>query len=108
MSNKLSSANKIYKDLKETYYSHPTISKLVEPTLRKVPKNINSVVSEISKPMERIRQAHPELVNELNKSEAKENAIKLLKNVGRYGGAGAAAGAVGEGIILLKHLLENK
>lgn len=108
---KLSEANNIYRNLKDTYYSHPTISKLVNPELRKVPKNINDTVMEISKPMEKVRNAHPELENEVKLAKQKKDAMELLKKLGLLSTASVGGGIglyeAGKHISLLKSLLGN-
>lgn len=54
LANHLEEANDIYRKLKKTYYSHPTIAKLVHKESRKIPANPMKVFSEESVPMKRI------------------------------------------------------
>lgn len=96
-------ANDLYKKLKETYYSRPAIANMVKKGLRKVPKNINEVVTEISEPMEKIRKLHPELEEEIRLTNEKEKILKSLKK-----GAPVGYGATGAGITLSLQYLMRK
>lgn len=83
----LDKAKEKYRNLKEIYYSHPTVSKLVDKNIRKVPKNIGSSLSEDSKKMERLRKEVPGVSDQIDLLKQKENAMKYLKNTA-YVGAG--------------------
>src|SRR5258708_5238366 len=56
LKDKLSNATSMYKNVKDIYFSHPVIANMVKKGLRKIPKNVNQVVTEISEPMKRIRE----------------------------------------------------
>lgn len=84
-----------YRTLKDTYYSHPTIAKLVNPEIRKIPSNPLKTFSEESVPMQKVLNSHPELSTAVKTNDmAKEFFKKLnkLKNVGI--GTGIAGGAI--------------
>jgi hypothetical protein len=68
--------------LKELYYEHPTIGKMVAPKTRKVPKNPISVFSEQSKQMQRIHESHPEIPDMLKIYNDKKELRKQLKKLG--------------------------
>src|SRR5258708_24643009 len=100
----------MYKNVKDIYFSHPVIANMVKKGLRKIPKNVNQVVTEISEPMKRIRELHPELEQEVNLSQAKKKAVKLLKNATFMTGGGLIGGALVKGTSnysLLKDLLNK-
>lgn len=78
-----------WKNLQETYYEHPAISKLVHEKIRKTPKNILNVLTEDSVPMERVRQSNPLISENINKVLEKQNALKKLKYLGGIGVVGA-------------------
>jgi hypothetical protein len=86
----LDEANKKYKSLKDIYYSHPTVGKIVHPNIRKVPKNPEKVFQEESKSMEKLLQAHPEIVEGMKLSSTKQKIMKQLKRLG-YTGLGLEA-----------------
>jgi len=88
LAEKLSNSMDKYRNLKEIYYSNPQISKLVDETTRKVPKNLMSVVQEDSKPMNAFRQANPEVGQNINTMNARNSLINLMKGLG-WTGAGA-------------------
>lgn len=71
--------------LKDVYYSHPAIAKLVHEESRKVPKNPMNVFSEESKPMQKILNEHPEISEALNKHKDAEKFISRLKKTGKVG-----------------------
>lgn len=84
-----------FRKLKQNYYSHPAIAKLVHEESRKIPKNPLSIFSEESKPMKRLLEKHPEVKNAL---ETKENAEQLLKLLKKPSSIGTALGLTGAGI----------
>jgi hypothetical protein len=92
LAEKLQDAKHIYKNLKDIYYSHPSISKLVDKSTRKIPKNMFSVLSEESNQMRRLRKENPFIEDVLQKRTEKANALKRLKYLG---GLGAGAGILG-------------
>lgn len=103
LADKLIEARKKWAKLKKTYYSHPTIGKMVSEETRKVPKNPMSVFSEQSKQMERIHKAHPEIFDAVKLYNEKKLLGKQLKGIGL--GSGAAL----PNIAALKYLLgQNK
>lgn len=91
LSDLLNYGRNVYKNLKETYYSHPTISKLVHESTRKVPKNIVNVLSEDSVPMERVRNSNPLIAKNLEAIKNKQNSLKKLKYLGGIGGVAGTA-----------------
>lgn len=83
-----------HRTLKETYYDHPGVGRLVEPTMRKIPKKIINFFSEESIPMSKVLNAHPEMKEILSHAQNKEKIIKNLKKTGIGGGIfGASVGA---------------
>jgi hypothetical protein len=77
--NALKQGRNKWKNLKELYYSRPSIAQMVERDLRLIPKNPENVFSEKSKPMARILEAHPEILEMLELGKNKEGLKKLLK-----------------------------
>jgi hypothetical protein len=84
-----------YKNLKDLYFGHNAIAKMVTKGLRKVPKNIASVLSEDSDPMRAIIEAHPELESLLNRLQSKKEAAKMLRLTAIPLATGAVGGIVG-------------
>jgi hypothetical protein len=95
LSNLLDQANKKHYELKKTYYSHPTISKLVHKETREIPKNILGVLSKDSVPMERLRKANPLISKNIELAQNKKNALKKLKYLGLIGAAGVGGMGIG-------------
>ncbi len=75
----LTDAMSHYRNLKDIYFGHNVIARMVQKGLRKVPKNIASVLSEDSDPMRAIMQAHPELEDIMSRLQNKQEAAKMLK-----------------------------
>lgn len=98
LANKLTEAVSHYKKLMDTYFSKKTpnaIKNLVHPESRKIPKNIFNVLSEESKPMERVKSENPFAAKNLLKYQRKEEAINKLKTLGKYTlGLGALSGLI--------------
>lgn len=91
LDNLLTEARSKYKQLKDTYYSHPTISKLVDESQRKIPRNIMNVFSEDSVPMQRLREQNPFIQRNLDARENTKNALDTLKKLFKgltYAGGG--------------------
>ncbi|HMG15371.1 MAG TPA: hypothetical protein VK590_08000 [Saprospiraceae bacterium] len=84
LADKLLNAKSIYKDLKDIYYSVPSISKMVGKS-RKMPRNILSVLKEESEEMKRLKQENPFLDDLLIRDQQKKNSMKTLKNLGNFG-----------------------
>lgn len=84
-----------YRNLKDLYFGHNVIAKMVTKGLRKVPKNIASALSEDSDPMRAIIEAHPELESLLTRLQNKKEAAKMLKLTAVPLATGAVGGAVG-------------
>ena len=95
LDNILNNSRKDYSILRQYYYSHPTIAKLVDPNIRKIPKNIMNVLSENSVTMNRLKDMHPFINSDINSLNMRNNIWKYLK------GAGIGAG----GLIAAYHLL---
>lgn len=70
-----------YRDLKKTYYSHNRIAKMVDPQVRLIPKNALSMLSEESVQMNRLRKAHPEIIEELQLAKTKEEVSNMIKKL---------------------------
>lgn len=98
-----------FRKLKQTYYSNPTIAKMVQPGLRKVPKNPLSTFNEDSEPMKRFIEEHPEIKAEIELSKNKELIQKKLKNYGISGvlGTGSFGGTLA-GAKIIKDWLAPK
>jgi hypothetical protein len=104
----LDEASGRFKNLKETYFSHPQIAKLVHEKTRKIPKNPMNVFSEESKQMQRLLEKHPEITKELEKHKGAKDFMKKLKlgkNIGI--GGGVAGGTLYGGTKLLDYLLKG-
>lgn len=91
-----------YKYLKNTYFKEPMISDLVGSEKRKITPSLVNKMNEISKPMDRIREANPEALKLVNMITSKEDTINNLKKLGLYGGA---FGGLGYGINWLRNHL---
>lgn len=90
----LDEANKQYKNLKETYYSHPAVGKMVHKDIRKVPKKPENVFAEESLPMSRLLEAHPEISEQMKLLSTKKKILKQLGKTGlTLGGIEALRGA---------------
>jgi len=106
LGNTLDQARSQWANLKNTYYSHPTIAKLVDPNIRKIPKNIANVFSENSVPMERVRQSNPSIVPGMQEIANKQNA---MKNLSYLKPSGPTLGAIGAAALAnpVYHMLKN-
>jgi hypothetical protein len=79
-----------YANLKQTYFSHPTIANMVDPEKQIVPDNLLNILSEDSKRMDRLRASNPVIQNAVDKTQNQKLALK----VGSRGlGTAAALGA---------------
>lgn len=87
LNNVLNHGRNTYYNLQKTFYSHPTISKLVDEDVRKVPKNLMTVIQEDSKPMNAFRQANPQVQENINTLHARNALASLGKGLGIGGGA---------------------
>lgn len=74
-----------YKNLAETYHSHPTISKLVGPS-RKIPQK-SGVLREQSTEINRLRAMHPEI-------KKQQDFEKKLRAAAAIGGLGVVGGGL--------------
>ena len=88
LANELDKGRKLYSNFKDIYYSRPSLAKMVNEDLRLVPKNTASIFNENSIPMERFRQAHPEIKNSLSQLKTLNNLKKLGIGTGVTGGLG--------------------
>lgn len=80
---------KLYKELKDTYYKYKKIANVFDPELRKIPKDVTSHFNENSTPMKNFFKSHPELEEEVSKSADRVKAIKdLQKNTSLIGTGG--------------------
>ena len=96
----LDAASDKWKKLKQTYYEHPTIAKMVSPKSRKVPKNIEAALSEESVPMQKLLDAHPEIAEGLKLTSEKKKIMKVLKlglSATGLGGTGSLLGKSNSG-----------
>ncbi len=82
----LNQARGIHKNMREIYYQHPTLAKLVGSETRKIPKNIANIFNETSKPMEIFRNAHPNIKEALRHNESAKNIVKGLLGSSALGG----------------------
>lgn len=80
LSKLLDEARQKYKFMKSTYYSNPTIGKIVNPELREIPKNPLNVLSRESIPMDRLKAAHPNIQKAVELEKEKENIKNLFSN----------------------------
>lgn len=85
-----------YKLLKDTYFSKKTpaaIKNLVDPESRKIPNKLMDVLSQESKPMNRVKEQNPFAAKKTEQYKNKQKAISKLKKIG--GAATVVTGAVG-------------
>jgi len=75
-----------YRNLFETYHTHPTISKLVGEN-KLIPKNLLSTLEEDSVRMRRLLNEHPELQKHLSIEQNKQK----IKSIGKTLGIGSLA-----------------
>ncbi len=97
LSNILNNSINDYRTLKQIYYNpklNRTISRLIDPENREVPKNITSVLSTDSKPMNKLKDYVPDLNDMLSSNLSRK---KTISNIKKYGKSGAAVGALGIG-----------
>jgi hypothetical protein len=97
---------RLWSDLKSTYYDYPKIAKVFDPKLRKIPDDIAKHFGEVSTPMQRFLERHPELQSEIMGELAKRQAAKDLKRLGLTGISIGAAEQYGVGPTQLKKLLD--
>lgn len=94
-----------YKLLKDTYYHKKTpgaIKNLVDPENRKIPKKMMEVLSQESKPMNRVKKENPFAAKKSEQYKSKQKSIGAIKK------AGWAAGTLGIGTSLYKLLSGNE
>jgi hypothetical protein len=96
---------RLWSDLKSTYYDYPKIAKVFDPKLRKIPDDIAKHFGEVSTPMQRFLERHPELESEVLGELSKRQALKDLKKTGMGGLGLLAAEQYGLGTTQLKKLL---
>lgn len=89
LAKKLRESRRQYKQLQDTYYSHPTVAKMVNPKTRKKPPNISNLFSEESVQMDKLKAAHPEVSNLAQLYQDKKRYKKMLG-----GGVGGLAGGI--------------
>ncbi len=107
LSQELEKGRGLWKNLKETYYSHPQIAKMVERESRKIPKNPLALFSEDSEKMRKLIKAHPEIKKDLDLASEKKKLFGALKNAGYTGIVGAGiTGTVGT-YKMLKNILSG-
>jgi hypothetical protein len=75
----LTEASSKYKNLKDTYYTHNRIAKLVDKDKRLVPKDMMKLLSEDSKPMNDLLKAHPEVKSQMDQILEQQRIAKMLK-----------------------------
>lgn len=97
LSKLLDEANEKYTKLKDVYYKHPSIAKLVHPESRKMPKNPMNLFSEKSVPMGKVLAEHPEVAKAVKTTNEANQFIKKLKTGKNIGIAGSAASAIAGG-----------
>lgn len=83
----LNKARSDFHDLKDIYYSHPTISKLVDEHTREIPENIFTTLKKNSVPLNRLKEFHPDISADINALNNKKNLKSSLKALGWSGGA---------------------
>lgn len=83
---------KLFKELKDTYYKNKKIQNVFDPEIRKIPEDVTKHFSENSTPMNEFFKSHPELKEEVLKSKRKREAITNLKK--KAGEAGVGAGVI--------------
>ncbi len=92
LDNILNNARKDYSTLQRIYYN-PKINKsiinMVDTASRKIPKNLTNILQEQSKPMQKLRDFHPGLEENLKKYQITKNALSPLKKYGLPAALGA-------------------
>lgn len=95
LANMLSEGVSKYKLLKDTYYHKKTpgaIKNLVDPESRKIPNKLMDVMSQESRPMNRVKKENPFAANKTEQYKSKQKSIKNLKRaVWTIGTVGAAS-----------------
>lgn len=107
LANLLDEAKDKYRYIKDTYYSHPTVAKLVGSETRKIPTDPIKTFSEESKPMGKLLAAHPEIQEAVNTSNTAKNFMKGLKKTAYVAGGTLAVPGLYESYDLL-NLLKHK
>jgi len=82
LSNTLNQARNDYRILKDVYYNpkmNRSIINMVDKNTRKIPKNLANVLQEESKPMQALRDFHPDLEKNLSRYNLSKNALLGLK-----------------------------
>ncbi len=95
LANILQKSRNDYRALQETYYNrnmNKSIQKLVDKDIRKVPKNLTSILKEDSIPMKKFLDFHPGLEMQLKKYLIQKSISSKAKKYGGWGLSGLAAG----------------
>jgi len=74
-----------YRTLQNIFYNphmNNSIVNMVNKDIRKIPKNLISILGEESKPMKALLDFHPGLESKLSKYNLKRNALKTIKKYG--------------------------
>jgi hypothetical protein len=101
------SRNDFYK-LRDIYYSpyiDKRITKLVNPNIRKIPNNIMDIISEDSKPMQKFRDFHSGIENDISGYNAQQNALNIMKKLGLIGSSSLGGAGL---YYLAEHGIPNK
>lgn len=92
LSDLLDKSRNQWKKLQETYYNpnlSPTMRKMFDSDIRRIPKDVTALLSEDSKPINNLLAQHPSLKEKLKNYQLKNKAVKVI-------GAGAGLGSLGK------------
>lgn len=103
LSKLLDEARNKFSKMKDTYYSHNSIAKMVNPSTRKIPKNPINIFSEKSVQMDKLIKKHPEIQEAIDLKKEKDKLKPILK----YSGIGASAFAGGALEEYVRHLFNK-
>ncbi len=90
----LNKARSDYHDLKDIYYSHPTISKLVDEHTREIPENIFTTLRKNSVPLNRLKEFHPDITADINALNNKKDLKSTMKALA-WGATGSGTAYLG-------------
>jgi len=91
LANALKQARNEYRDIKQTYFSSPALSKVFGES-QVVPKNPMTLLTEESTQMKKFMAKHPEVEAKLKKALSHKQKMKILGKVAQYAVGGATAG----------------
>lgn len=107
----LESGKNKYFNLKDLYNAKgvpPAIKKLVDKDYREIPPDIYKTLSKTSKPINKLKEANPEIEKQLLKEERRKNALNTLKKLTHKSADLTSKGLLGAGLYKIYDLAKNK